>query len=178
MFEAADPSTYMRPIEMWLQHMALTSATPVRYFMQSDRGGRGDSPSGDSLLVDDKPLNDKVDDKHDSWGPRWFDVAKLVAMSIEISGAESMLGSAMWRDPRHDSRQSKLGEGKTMIEIGLPVEFVATQIGLQPDEVKLVLDGIEKAKAEAEAKEQERMEMAAANSQQDSQTNPSESNSE
>ena len=177
-FEAADPSTYMRPIEMWLQHMALTSSTPVRYFMQSDRGGRGDSPSGDSLLVDDKPLNDKVDDKQDAWGPRWFDVAKLVAMSIGIDGTDMMLGSSVWRDPRHDSRLAKLTEGKTMIEIGIPVEFVVTQIGLQPDEVRQVLDAVEKAKAEAEAKEQERMAMAAANSQQDSQPKPSESNSE
>jgi hypothetical protein len=177
-FEASNPSNYMLPIQMWLQHMALTSSTPVRYFMQSDRGGRGDSPSGDSLLVDDKPLNDKVDDKHDSFDPRWFDVAKLVAISIGIDGAESLLGSPVWKDPRYDSRLAKLTEGKTMVEMGIPLEFVVTQIGLQPDEVQEVLAMVEKAKAEAEAKEQEQMAAAAANSEQDSQPKPSDSNSE
>ena len=177
-FPAADPSTYMRPIEMWLQHMALTSSTPVRYFMQADRGGRGDSPSGDSLLVDDKPLNDKVEDKQDAWGPRWFDVAKLVASALEIEDASTMLGDAVWRDPRHDSRLARLEEGKAMVEIGFPVEFVATQVGLQPDEVEEVLGLIEEAKAEAEAKEQEQLAMAEANAQAASQEQPSEGNSE
>ena len=154
--------------------MALTSSTPVRYFMQSDRGGRGDSPSGDALLIDDKPLNDKVEDKQDSWGPRWLDVARLVGMSIEISGAENLLGETVWRDPRHDSRLSILEEGKAMIEIGLPVEFVATKIGLQPDEVKAVLELIEQAKVEAEAKEEQQMALAETNTQ----TQSSEGNSE
>lgn len=160
-FEASDPSTYMRPIEMWLQHMALTSSTPVRYFMQSDRGGRGDSPSGDSLLVDDKPLNDKVEDKQGRLGNRHMDVARLVADALGITSPYQLLGEPVWRDPRHDYRLSTLEEGKAMIEIGLPLRFVATQLGLTPAELTQVLTMIEEEKAEAEVKAEAEMEAEA-----------------
>lgn len=165
-FEASDPSTYMRPIEMWLQHMALTSSTPVRYFMQSDRGGRGDSPSGDSLLVDDKPLNDKVEEKQKRFGNRWMDVAALVAQAIGLSVDRT--GSAVWKDPRHDYRLSTLEEGKAMIDIGIPVEFVVTQLGFTPAETKDVLRMIaeEKAKVEAEQKAQMDAQISAQNAAQ------------
>ncbi len=152
-FETADPSTYMQPIQMWLQHMALTSSTPVRYFMQSDRGGRGDSPSGDSLLVDDKPLNDKVEEKQQRWGNRWVEVARLIASALEIDDAFSLVGDAVWQDPRHDFILSKLKEGQAMIEIGIPVEFVVTKIGFTPAEEVTVLKMVEEAKVEQEAKE-------------------------
>ena len=161
-FDVADPTTYMQPISMWLQHMALTSSTPVRYFMQSDRGGRGDSPSGDSLLVDDKPLNDKVEDKQERWGNRWVEVARLVASALEIEDAFSLVGDAVWQDPRHDFILSKLKEGQAMIEIGIPIEFVVTKIGLTPSEEVDVLRMVEEAKVEQEAKEQAEMDAAAA----------------
>jgi hypothetical protein len=152
-FETADPSTYMQPIQMWLQHMALTSSTPVRYFMQSDRGGRGDAPSGDSLLVDDKPLNDKVEDKQERWGNRWVEVARLIADALEIEDAFSLVGDAVWQDPRHDFILSKLKEGQAMIEIGIPIEFVVTKLGFTPAEEVEVLVMVEEAKKEQEAKE-------------------------
>jgi hypothetical protein len=161
-FETADPSTYMQPIQMWLQHMALTSSTPVRYFMQSDRGGRGDAPSGDSLLVDDKPLNDKVEEKQKRWGNRWMEVARLIASALEIEDAFSLVGDAVWQDPRHDFILSKLKEGQAMIEIGIPVKFVVTKIGLTPDEEVAVLKMVEEAKVEQEAKEAAEMEAVVA----------------
>lgn len=149
-FEAADPSTYMEPVGMWLQHIALTNSTPVRYFMQSDRGGRGDSPSGDSLLVDDKPLNDKIEDKHERWGGRHLDVARLVAASLEIESPFALTGEAVWQDPRHDFRLSILKEGEAMVGIGLPLRFVAKKIGLTPAEETEVLAMIEEDRVEAE----------------------------
>ncbi len=154
-FETADPSTYMEPIRMWLQHIALTNSTPVRYFMESDRGGRGDAPSGESLLVDDKPLNDKVEDKQERWDNRWMDVARLVAHAIDIEDPFALVGHSIWQDPRHDYRLSKLEEGAAMVEMGIPIEFAVQQIGLTPDEVTEVLAMIEVQKAEQEKRERE-----------------------
>lgn len=163
-FEAADPSTYMEPIRMWLQHIALTNSTPVRYFMESDRGGRGDAPSGESLLVDDKPLNDKVEDKQERWDPRWMDVARLIASAIGIEDPFALVGNSVWQDPRHDYRLSKLEEGAAMVAMGIPIEFAVKQIGLTPDEITEVLEMIKVQKAELEAKEKAEREAAANNS--------------
>lgn len=158
-FEAADPSTYMEPIAMWLQHMAFTSSTPARFFVQSDQGGRGDAPSGDSLLVDDKPLNDKVDAKHKELGNRWMEVARLIADVLGIEDADKLIGDAVWRDPRHDQRLSRLKEGLAMIEIGIPIEFVVVQIGFSPSEVATLLEMIKKEKQKALEAEKREMEM-------------------
>jgi len=160
-FESADPSTYMDPIGMWLQHMAYTSSTPVRFFYSSDRGGRGDAPSGESLLVDDKPLNDKVEDKQERWGNRWIEVARLVGQAIEIEGAETLIGQAIWQDPRHDFRLSKLEEGLAMVNMGIPVEFAVKKVGFTPDEEIELLDLIKVQKAEQDAKELQEREFAA-----------------
>ncbi len=159
-FEVYDPSTYMEPIAMWLQHIALTNSTPVRYFQESDRGGRGDSPSGESLLVDDKPLNDKVEEKQERFDPRWMDVARLVAAALEIEDAFNLVGETVWQDPRHDYRLSKLNEGLAMIDIGIPVEFVVRKLGFTPDEVAEVSTMIERQKVEQEAKEREAIAVA------------------
>lgn len=68
----------------------------------------------------------------------------------------------MWKDPRHDYRLSTLLEGKAMIDIGLPLRFVATQLGLTPSEQTTVLAMIEEDKVEAEAKEQAQLDAQAA----------------
>lgn len=149
-FDTADPSTYMKPIQMWLEHMAKTSSTPARYFVVTDAGGRGDAASGEALLVDDKPLNDKIEDKEERWGPRWLDVARLVAQALEIDNAESLIGEAVWQDPRHDFRLSKLAEGAAMVDMGIPVEFAVKQIGFTPDEEIELLKMIEEQKEEAQ----------------------------
>ncbi len=162
-FPAADPSTYMEPIGMWLQHMALTNSTPVRFFMKSDRGGRGDAESGEALLVDDKPLNDKVEEKQKRFGNRHLEVARFIAHSLGVSDPFSLVGEAVWQDPRHDYRLSKLKEGLTMIEIGIPIEFVVQHLGFTPDETVELLAMIEKQKLELEAKEKAELDVANAN---------------
>ena len=162
-FETSDPSMFMEPIEMWLGHMAHTSSTPGRYFIEGDSGGRGDAPSGEALLVDDKPLNDKVEEKQERLGPRYMEVARLIGIATKMVGAETILGDAIWQDPRHDYRLSKLQEGAAMVDMGIPIEFAVKKIGFTPDEEVEILALIEVQKAELEAKEE--AEREAANSQ-------------
>ncbi len=168
-FDVADPSTYMKPINMWLEHMAKTSFTPARYFLVTDTGGRGDAPSGEALLVDDKPLNDKIENKTERWGNRWLDVARLIAQSLKIDGAEELTGEAIWQDPRHDFRLSKLAEGAAMVDMGIPIEFAVMKVGFTPDEEIELLAMIEKQKLEAQ-EEVERAESIAAKRVADTQS--------
>lgn len=172
-FPTADPTQYMQPIAMWLQHMALTSSTPVRYFQTADRGGRGDAPSGDSLLVDDKPLNDKVEDKQDRLGASWWKVAQFISFSLGNTNAFELDGETVWRDPRHDYRLARLEEGKTMVEMGLPIKFVVKQIGLTPSEEVEVLAMIEEDEAKAEEDAAQLAEQQAEAAQSSTQTSES-----
>lgn len=152
-FTAATLSEFRGMVEMMLQHLALTSKTPVRMFFQSDRGGRGDSPSGESLLVEDQPLIDKVEDRQTRFGNSWYRVVRL--MGKILSEPEFPPGEVRWKDPRAKYRSALIAEAAVMIEkIGLPVEFVITQMGFSGEEIAVLKVLLEQKKAEEKVQQE------------------------
>lgn len=171
-FTSSDLSQYRQIIEMVLQHLALTSKTPVRMFFKSDRGGRGDAPSGESELIEDEPLLDKVADRKTRLGNRWFQVAKLVATAL---GQELPLGEMIWEDSRSKYRSALLDEAIKYVAspengrgLGLPVEWAIKRLGLTPEDLAeletMLEEMLEKQEAEAQAqleREQENLRIQA-----------------
>lgn len=159
-FQAADLSQYRQLIELVLQHLALTSKTPVRMFFKSDRGGRGDSPSGESQLIEDEPLLDKVEDRINRLDSKWFQVVRLIAKALNVSSP--IRGKMVWKDPKSKYRAALLDEAIKLANpkngLGLPIEWVVTKLGLSPNELQKLLDAIKKDQEEQE--EQARLEQA------------------
>lgn len=136
-------------IEMILQHLALTTKTPSRMFFESDRGGRGDAPSGESLLVTDQPLIDKVEDRQVRFGNSWYRLIHL--MNRIQKGEELPSGEVKWKDPRAKYRSALIAEGALMVEkMGIPLEFVITQLGFTSEEVAILKQLLEQKKVEDE----------------------------
>jgi hypothetical protein len=136
-FSATDLAPYRSYIEMILQQIALTTKTPVRLFFQSDRGGRGDAPSGDALRVDDQPLIDKVQAKQKRLGNSWYRVVGLTAKII--TGDSSLIlppGEVIWQDIQADYRTALLDEAIKMQLLGIPYDFIVTKLGMTPEEVE------------------------------------------
>lgn len=156
-FQAADLSQYRQLIEMVLQHLALTSKTPVRMFFKSDRGGRGDSPSGESQLIEDEPLLDKVEDRINRLDSKWFQVVKLVAKALDIE--TPIRGKMVFRDPKSKYRAALLDQAVKLANeksgLGLPIDWVVTRLGLSPPELQELLEAIEDQEKEQEAQRQE-----------------------
>lgn len=165
-FQPGSVTQYRDLVEMFLQHAALTSKTPVRMFFQSDRGGRGDAPSGDSLIIDDEPLLDKVEKRQQRLGNAWMRVAKLVALAANITTVDEFRGETLWKDPRAKHRSSLLAEAKQMFDIGIPIKFIIRKLALTPDEVELLEKQLEDQKledaAEAEKEFSQQKELKAA----------------
>ena len=153
-FKGSESKGMQELIQMVLQHIAYTTKTPVRLFFKSDRGGRGDAPSGDALLVDDEPHLDKVQDRETRAGNSLYRVIRLVAKAANISD-DLPPGEVVWQDLRTKYRSALLEEASTMVKMGIPVEFVINHIGLAPEEIVTLLKMLEEKKAEEEAKEQE-----------------------
>ena len=171
-WNAADPSTYIKIVEMFLQHVALTTKTPMRYFFQSDRGGRGDAPSGESLKVEDKPLLDKIRKRAVSMGNRWYRLVRLADRAVRLSPtlkaeleypSDKPLpsGEVLWRDQRIEYRSAALADAVQMLAAGLPREFVWKQIGFTDEELEEALDLYEAEQEAAMEKQREQMEMVA-----------------
>lgn len=155
-FGTADLGELRSLVEMTLQHLALQSKTPVRMFFESDRGGRGDSPSGESLLVEDQPLLDKVEDRQRRFGNAWYRVAQLISRMDGQLPDELPIGEARWKDPRSKYRSALIEEGAKMVkDMGMPLKFVVTQLGFTQDEIDLCLSLIDVQAEEEQAKKEE-----------------------
>ena len=155
-FPTSDPSNYIEVVNVWLDHMAYTSFTPSRLFRSVDKGGRGDAPSGQSILIGDKPLNEKVERKQQLLNYRWMDVAKLVAIADKRSVDDFRTAEVLWKDPRYDHRLAILEEAAAMVTIGLPFKYVIRQLGLTPKEIEEIErmkdEELDEEHAEAEKK--------------------------
>lgn len=148
-FQVASLEGFRNLHDMMLQDMALTSKTPVRYFMQSDRGGRGDAPSGDSLIVDDQPLLDKVEDRQVRFEMGYQRAARIAYLAL--TGTKStngllppVIADIQWKDRRADFRSVLLEDGIKMVEIGLPLSLIVKKLGLTREEIEMLEEMIEK----------------------------------
>lgn len=139
-FRAADLDKFVNLTQEMLRHVAATSSTPMRFFYQSDRGGRGDASSGEALRVDDEPLIDKVDKKQDRFGNAAYEAFRLIAKASKIhTGKTFPIGHPYWRDAQARHRTILLQDALAMKELGLPFEYIVEQIGLSPLEIKRVM---------------------------------------
>lgn len=150
-FPVGDPSTFLKVIDNFRQAIGLNSRTPVRYFTQSDRGGRGDAPSGDSLKIEDQPLNDKVKRKAKWAGNRFIRVARLVAQAIDADVEALRRAEVQWHDPRMDDRKALLEEAVLALTAGFPFAWVVQQMGLDQTEADTLIE----LKEEEDQKRQE-----------------------
>jgi hypothetical protein len=175
-FGTSDPSTYIKIVEMFLQHVALTTKTPMRMFFQSDRSGRGDAPSGESLKVEDKPLLDKVRKRSAVLGNRWYRMVRLAykaaravpefrsemnPMIPEGAGDRLPYGEVRWRDDRVEYRAAAIAEAKALIDIGWPRVLAWKHAGFSPEEIAEAEEALEKQMQEDLERQQEQIEMQA-----------------
>ena len=150
-FSETSLDAYRQYIEMVLQHIALTTKTPVRMFFQSDRGGRGDAPSGDALRVEDQPLIDKAQSKHKRLGNSWYRVVRLTAKALTRDASFVLPpGEIIWQDLQADYRSALLEDAVQMKELGVPYEFIIKKLGLTIKEVE-VLEELGQAETEVVA---------------------------
>ncbi len=146
----------MKLIETMLQHVAQTSKTPTRYFYQSDRGGRGDAPSGESLKVEDQPLLDKIEARQKRYGNSWYRVARLVARAAARNfQVDFPIGEPVWKDPQSEYRSVLLEQALQMSELGIPLRFIVKHLGFSREETEELLTLAEQAEQEQEQEGQE-----------------------
>lgn len=149
-FRPVGLSEFVNFTQEMLRHIAATTSTPMRLFYQSDRGGRGDAASGESLRVDDEPLIDKVEKLQRFVGNDWWRVLELTAKARDLTPDSGWpTGEPNWRDPQARHQTVLLQDAKLMLEIGFPFDFIATRVGLNPNELRRVNDLLESQAEEA-----------------------------
>lgn len=140
-FTPPDLDKFVNIVQEFLRHVASTTGTPMRFFYQSDRGGRGDAASGEALRVDDEPLIDKIEAAQRRFGNRWYEVYRLVAKAASLTSINPFpVGEPYWTDPQARHRTLLLQDAKMMKDLGIPFEFFIERVGFSPLEVKRIME--------------------------------------
>ena len=86
-------------------------------------------------------------------------------MAKAISGNNGLLlpyGEVLWVDPRTEYRMAALNEGKAMLELGIPLEFISKTLGFTKDEREEMLRMAEEERERKLAEQQRQFEQQAA----------------
>lgn len=138
-FSATNLDQHVNVVQEVLRHIAATTSTPMRLFFHSDRGGRGDAPSGESQRVDDEPLIDSVEAIQRIFGNRHYEVFRLVAKAARLTSVTPFpVGEPYWRNPQARHMSILLQDAVLMKDLGIPFDFYVEKLGLSPLEIRRI----------------------------------------
>jgi hypothetical protein len=128
-FTAADPQTFLAPLDRYIKAMAELTDTPQHAFSKAS----GDMPTGEAVRGLDGPKIAKVRDRQDRYDPTWQDAYELALLMLGITGVEVDI---RWvpAAPVNDLNGLQVLQAK--IEMGLPPEVALNEAGYPDEQVK------------------------------------------
>lgn len=155
-FSPTELSNYLDAIDRLAGALAIISRTPKHYLFT-----QGGTPSGESLMAMESPLNKKAQDRIDRFIPVWRELFVFMLQLQRFNVSDSDL------TPRFDAPESvqpmtNATITKTYVEAGVPLEFALEWEGRTKSEVEAVVKALADAKAEAARQQQLNFAAAAA----------------
>lgn len=132
-FAVSDLQTYVRAIEMLIQHVAAQTRTPPHYLL----GAMGSFPSGESLKATETGLVAKVRRKMLSFGEGWEEAMRL-AFKVEGQAAKAELTDAevIWANPESRIVGETVDAAVKLSTIGVPRPALWEYIGASPQQIE------------------------------------------
>jgi hypothetical protein len=131
-FSVADLSSYVRAIEMCIQHVAAQTRTPPHYLL----GSSGAFPSGESLKATETGLVAKVKRKQLSFGEAWEEAIRLAfAVEGNAQRAEEVRVETIWANPESRIVAETVDAAVKLAGIGVPRPALWEYVGASPQQV-------------------------------------------
>ncbi|MHB8398439.1 MAG: phage portal protein [Candidatus Limnocylindrales bacterium] len=130
--ESAELSQYAKAIEMYVQHIATISRTPMHYLL----GQAGSFPSGESLKATETGLVAKVRRKQRYFGEGWEEVIRLAFGVLEDPRSKVTDSETIWRDPESRTESAHVDALVKLASIGVPEEQLWEDAGYTPQQVE------------------------------------------
>lgn len=117
-FSVTELNNFIESINHFIYSIGVVTSIPKHYFLQS-----GGSPSGESLLAAESPLNARAKDRIDSFRPVWEEVISLMAQidGVNISSTDVKV---VYDEPRTiqpllemEVRQAKITSGESLSSV-------------------------------------------------------------
>ncbi|MGW3929980.1 phage portal protein [Streptomyces microflavus] len=138
-FKAADARTFLEPFKAYIRSMASITSTPLHYFEPT-----GNIPSGEALRTAEAPLVKKVRNRQNSFGATWREVFTFI---LRDGGYKEDV-QVHWKPVETFDTKEAMEIAYKKIQIGIPLEQVAAEMGY---DVALVAQWIAKIEAKEAA---------------------------
>jgi hypothetical protein len=127
-FSQTDLATYVKAIEMLVQHIASQTATPPHYLLST-----GVLPSGESLRAAEAPLVAKARRKQRVFGEAWEEVIRIALLmdGIPVEGQVSTI----WSDPESRTESEHVDAVMKMKALDVPVQQLWELLGFDPQQI-------------------------------------------
>jgi len=135
---AASLDVYSKVIEQAVQHIAAQTRTPGHYLLS------GSNVPATGYELSEAGLVSKASERRDYATPAVRDLYRLAALAEgnEDKAGQVAIGKVLWKNPQYRDQAALMdGLGK-LRTTGFPVQWIAEEYGLAPDEVSRVMDMI------------------------------------
>mgnify|MGYP001570164401 CR=1 FL=1 len=129
--QGADLSSFVKAIEMLVQHVASISRTPPHYLNAS-----ADRLSGESIKAAETGLVAKVCRKQRHFGESWEEVMRLAGMVADIPQlAKATRAETVWADPESRTESEKVDSAQKRQALHVPDEQLWEDVGYSPQQI-------------------------------------------
>ena len=136
-FQTGNVEEYLRPIEMYIDHLAAQTQTPLYYLK-----GKMSTMSADAMHAEDQGLVDRVQAKILSFSDGWEEVMRL-AFLAQKDQARGTAKSAevLWAKPESQSLAVLVQAAMVMrSQLSVPIEMCWELLGWSPQQIRLARD--------------------------------------
>jgi hypothetical protein len=129
-FPPASLDTYVRAIDLLIQHVASQTATPPHYFYLS-----GQFPSGESIQSAEAGLVAKATDKTRSFGESWEELMRLAFKVIGDPRSQTTDAETIWADVEVRTESAHVDATLKKLALGIPVEQLWEDLDYTPQQI-------------------------------------------
>ena len=136
-FASGDVQNYVAPIELYIDHLAATSQTPVYYLK-----GKMANLSADAMHAADQGLVDRVNSKILTYSDPWEEFMRtaFLAVNDQLRG-HARSAEVIWADPESKSLAVVVNAAVQMRQsLNVPIEMAWEMLGWSPQKIRQARD--------------------------------------
>lgn len=136
-FAQGDVNNYILPIELYIDHLAAQTQTPVYYLK-----GKLANLSADAMHAADQGLVDRVNGKTLSYSDAWEEIMRVAFLAVnDQKRGHAQSAEVIWADPESKSLAVVVQAAVQMRQsLNVPIEMAWEMLGWSPQKIRQARD--------------------------------------
>ena len=130
-FQAGDLSSYVKAVELLVQHVASISRTPPHYLNAS-----ADRLSGESIKAAETGLVAKARRRQRTYGEAWEEIIRLALQIEDVAGAGDRRIETLWADPESRTETEHIDAVLKRKALDVPTRQLWEDAGYSPTDIE------------------------------------------